>query len=520
MSRAVTASGPAPTIAARMATLLRNAPQRLRERAFWIIQAGVLGVTGVHLLGEYLAGQTVAGTHPALHHVPVVLYLAPIAYASLRYGIEGAYLTGAWCALLTLPNITIFHLQDLEWLTELLYVGVVVSAGIIMAVPVERERRQRRVAEATSRRLALLNEIGTLTLTADLDRTLREALASLVAVLDLDAACVAAADHDDPDTLAPLARHPAGEPTGERDSLDACIAGLIPRAAPGRVHQLDHGVLAVPFDTDLPDPSPTGRVSGTLAVQVDPGRPLSADDQRLLVAVSSQLAIALANARLEALERDRVRSYARLVTRAQEEERKRISRELHDEAAQNLVAIRRALTAVSAQLGPAPTAAAELEQLQELTSHTLAGLRRFSRDLRPPVLDDLGLASALDAIVADLSGRTDLAVDLEIRGAPRRLQADTELVLFRIGQAALHNIDRHAQASRATVDLVFEPDRVRLTVTDDGCGFDPPADVTELADSGKLGLLGMHERARLSGARLEIQSAPGAGTCIDVEVAG
>ena len=499
----------------RVATLLRQAPHRVRERPFWIIQVGVLTVTGVHLLAELWARDLATGVHPALHHVPVILYLAPIAYASLRYGIEGAFLTGLWCGVLTVPNIVVFHPHELEWLTELVYVGVVIAAGVTMAVPVERERRERRHAEATSRRLGLLNEIATLTLTSDLDRTLGDTLRSLVTVLDLDAACVSAAGADDPATLSPLARHPP--PPVEAGPLETCLAGFDLSAVPGRVHAVD-GVLAVPFDIDLPDPSPAGRVRGVLAAEPDPQRPLTFEDHRLLVAVSNQLALALANARLKELERDRVRSYARLVTWAQEEERKRIARELHDEAAQNLVAIRRSLDTLATELEGGHTAPEELPQLQELTSRTLSGLRRFSRDLRPPVLDDLGLASALDALVEDLRRRASLDLTLAIDGAPRRLATDTELVLFRIAQAAVHNVEHHAGATGAIVTVTFEPHRVRLAVTDDGDGFQPPDDVAELAARGKLGLLGMHERAQLVGATLDITSSPGSGTRVTVDV--
>jgi signal transduction histidine kinase len=498
----------------RVAALARNAPQRLRERPFWIIQAGVLSVTVVHMVAELWGEGLVEGVHPALHHVPVILYLAPIAYASLRYGIEGAFLTGVWAAVLTVPNVALFHPHDLEWLTELVYVVVVVAAGVTMAVPVERERRQRRRAEATSRRLTLLNEIATLTLTADLQHTLDGALTSLVTVLDLQCGCVAVAEPDAPTTLSPVARHTADG--AEAAPLDRCLQQLSPRHDTGRVHTLDDGVIAVPFDIDLPDPSPTGRVTGVLAVQLDPARPLGSDDRQLLVGVANQLATALANARLRDLEHDRVRSYARLVTWAQEEERKRISRELHDEAAQNLVAIRRGLDTLASHLEP-DGQPAELQQLRTLTGQTLAGVRRFSRDLRPPILDDLGLVSALESLVDEVSGRTRMAVELTVHGTPDRVAAETELVLFRIGQAALHNIERHAEATRATVDLHLDDD-IRLVITDDGRGFTPPEVLTELAEGGKLGLLGMRERAHLVGARLDVTSRPGQGTRVTVTV--
>lgn len=274
-------------------------------------------------------------------------------------------------------------------------------------------------------------------------------------------------------------------------------------------------VLVVAFDTDLPDPSPAGRVTGLLGVQVSPALQPGPDDHRLLIGVANQLATALAHDRLKTLERDRVRSYARLVTWAQEEERKRISREMHDETAQNLVAIRRDIDALDS---PAADDV-RLEELRALASRTLAGVRRFSRDLRPPVLDDLGLRSALDALVADIGQQDGPAARLTVEGASRRLAGDRELMLFRISQAALTNVLRHARARSVRVELAVLPVRVRLTIFDDGVGFDPPDDVAELAAGGKLGLLGMRERAELASAQLTIVSARGEGTRITVETA-
>jgi len=110
-----------------------------------------------------------------------------------------------------------------------------------------------------------------------------------------------------------------------------------------------------------------------------------------------------------------------------------------------------------------------------------------------------------------------LKVDCRVSGTPPRLPAEHELALFRIGQSALHNIEHHARASSATVELTFGPDRVRLTVRDDGVGFQPPDDYEDLARTGKLGLLGMNERALLIGGALSIVTARGSGTVISVE---
>lgn len=501
----------------RIASLIMNLPQRFREREFWIIQAAVLGVTAAHIVAEVwgeLAGLDVPA---ALHHIPVILYLGPIGYASLRYGTEGAVLTGMWSAVLTVPNLLLWHRADFEWL-ELLYVLVVVAVGVVMSVPVERERLQRRRAEATSQRLALRDSIATLTLTADLESTLDETLRTLLDMLDLEAVCVAIESSTDSETgLTVLACHPGESPEG--GELTACLraqhlrADRLPSALPGL------GIVVVPLAADLPGSGAEGRVSGLMAAKVKQGRPLSDDDNRLLAGVASHLAIAIANERLTEGERNRLRSYARLMTQAQEDERKRIARELHDEASQNVVVIRRRIAALAASLGD-HAAAGELAELSELAGETVAGMRRFSRDLRPPTLDELGLASALDQLVTQVSERSALTAQFRVVGPPRRLPIESELAVFRIGQAGLHNVERHAAADSVTIEVTFEADRVRLEMTDDGRGFELPDNLTELPGAGKLGLIGMYERAQLVGGELQILSRPGVGTRILLEVPG
>src|SRR3990170_1633605 len=164
--------------------------RRLHEPAFWAIQAAVLSITGLHLAVEAL---DLFADRPAvasgLHHVPVILYLIPIVFAGLRYGFEGAVLTSGWALVLTLPNIFVWHSGSFMWASELLYVSVVVGIGVAVAAPVERERRQRERLVATSRRLALLNDVASaLVSSVALERTLPAVLERLRDVLVLEAA--------------------------------------------------------------------------------------------------------------------------------------------------------------------------------------------------------------------------------------------------------------------------------------------------------------------------------------------
>ncbi|HSE45581.1 MAG TPA: GAF domain-containing sensor histidine kinase [Gemmatimonadales bacterium] len=518
MSHPPTALGPvAPPLHERLATLTRRIPQRFGERDFWITQAGVLGVTALHMLIELWFVRGDRSVPIAVNHIPVVLYLAPIAYATLRYGMEGAVLTGLWSGLLMLPNVFLWHREDYQWL-EIVYVALVVGMGIVMSLPVEQERLQRQRAEATIQRQVFLNDIATLTLTADLDTTLDQTLRRLSDALHFEAACVAAVRQSlaDGTHLSVLAAYP-----GATVGTDALTASLRCREwladQPGSVAYDGEDVVVVPLPANIPGPAADAGVDGLLALKVNRAEPLTDDDHRLLAGVASHVAVALANEHLAEAERNRLRSYAMAITRAQEEERKRIARELHDEASQSLVVIRRRLADLTESLGGHPVAT-ELGELGDLAGQTVAGIRRFSRDLRPPTLDELGVSSALEQQVSHFRNRGDAAAEFRVVGPSRRLPTETELALFRIGQAALHNVELHAAADDVEIELAFEPGGVRLSVSDDGCGFEVPQNLDDLPGVGKLGLVGMRERAELVGGTLQLTSRPGAGTRVDVQV--
>jgi signal transduction histidine kinase len=316
-------------------------------------------------MGELWSARTGQAIPAGFHHIPVALYLAPIGYASLRYGTEGGLLTGLWSAMLASPNLVFWHRSGFEWASELFFIAVVVAVGVTMAIPVERERR--------------------------------------------------------------------------------------------------------------------------------------------------------ANERLADSERQRLRSYAHWVIQAQEDERRRIARELHDEAAQNIVVIRRGLGTLADDLADHP-AVGEVEHLRGVAAQTLTGIRRFSRDLRPPTLDRLGLVPALTQLIGEVGDRTGCAAEVRTTGDPRRLHPETELAAFRIVQAALHNVENHADATTVDVVIVFDRDHLELTITDDGRGFSVPERLDELPPEGRLGLVGMNERAQLIGGTLRISSQPGSGTVVSLQL--
>jgi len=221
--------------------------------------------------------------------------------------------------------------------------------------------------------------------------------------------------------------------------------------------------------------------------------------------------VAIENAQLY----QNMRFYVRQITHSQEAERERIARELHDDTAQALLVLRRHLGALMGSPKQLPESAVQrLEQIRQLTDEILEGVRRFSQDLRPPTLDDLGLLPTLEGLVVDLRAQEGIDVRLKVLGSQRRLSPEAELVLFRMVQEALNNVRRHAQASKVMTIVEFADGRVRLTISDNGRGFELPERMSDLAAAGKLGLMGMHERARLLGGVLTIESEVGKGTTV------
>ncbi|MZE46772.1 HAMP domain-containing protein [Streptomyces sp. SID5477] len=209
------------------------------------------------------------------------------------------------------------------------------------------------------------------------------------------------------------------------------------------------------------------------------------------------------NAMLDRLEAERATSSARVLL-AQEAERRRIAQELHDEVGQSM-------TAILLVLGRAADDADEplrdeLHQAQEITRESLDEVRRLVRRLRPGVLDDLGLISALSSLTHDFATHTGLRVVRRFDADLPALDHETELVLYRVAQESLTNAARHADAERLEVGLAHADGAVTLTITDDGRGI-------EAAHEG-AGIRGMRERALLIGAALDITSASGAGTRI------
>ena len=211
---------------------------------------------------------------------------------------------------------------------------------------------------------------------------------------------------------------------------------------------------------------------------------------------------------------DNMRFYVQQITRVQEDERKRIARELHDEVAPPLLLLIQRLDSIASHTRPklASSLKEKLEDLRSQSIEALEGVRHCAQHLRPSILDDLGLIAALEWMAEDLVKNYGIDAHVEVTGTERDLPDEVQLLLFRIAQEALSNIRRHAGASVAALKLELEDNKIRMTVSDDGKGFDLSAQADGFARSGKLGIAGMYERARLLDGSLMIQSELSKGT--------
>jgi PAS domain S-box-containing protein len=219
--------------------------------------------------------------------------------------------------------------------------------------------------------------------------------------------------------------------------------------------------------------------------------------------------------------RQNMEYYVTQITRAQEDERLRISRELHDDTAQVLAGLSRELNSLLAKEGEYTKSTKEsLEKLRRTADSAMEEVRRFSQDLRPSILDDLGLVPALEWLTTQLEKAFGLAAKVSITGNQHRLPPENELTVFRIAQEALSNVKRHSQATAVEMTIDFGDEALTLVVRDNGQGFKMPQRTSDLVLSGSLGIIGMRERARLIGGTLIVQSELGIGTTVTLRMPG
>ncbi len=433
------------------------------------------------------------------HHPPMSSFLGvPIVLRGVAYG--NLYLTEK-------EGGREFTDED-EELTQLLAAQAAVA--IENARLYESSTRWLRQSESLNELgLALASELELEPLLGLVARRLRELVEArlvLIALPDGDALRIAAADGERAHELVgmelPLGDSKAGRvlERGRSERIDSVLDD--PEVDQSAARRLGaHSALYVPLVV-------RGRSIGILIAHDREGAApaFGDDDLRLAESLGSRAAIAVDLS--ERVSRDAVRR----VVEAQEHERARLARELHDETGQALTSILLGLKPLE-QSAETEEARAAVAGVRELVVSTLRDVRRLAVELRPAALDDFGLVPAVERLAQTFGEQSGIAVDLEARLGPVRLEGRAETTLYRVIQESLTNIVKHAGAGRVSILLQRQGAAVVALIEDDGSGFDP---ATTRDDA--LGLAGMRERLSLAGGRLRVESTPGSGTTIVAEV--
>ena len=438
----------------------------LHQRPFWVIQVAVLVIVGVHFALDVYPG-IVDNVLPT--SIPVAILVLPIGYAALRYGLAGSVATTVWSILLWMPDLFLPHDEGHAG-DDLFNFAIIAVVAIVFGRRVEVERlTQARADEINARTLAV--QAGY--------RRLFESSRSPILVLDQEGCIVDA--------------NPAAT------ALDPTVVGRSVEAVLGTPIDLDHVSGHVVSTT-------AGRDYRLDVVTIAPG-PTGARRQVTFEDVTE-----------ERTEERRARQFAQQIVQVEEDQRRRLARELHDEPLQLFLHLARRLESLSSAAGVPTDVAARLAETRNQALDAATRLRSLARDLRPPALDQLGLVPALSSLVAELEDEEGLNAHLEVQGTPRRLHDDVGLVAFRIVQESLRNIRRHAAAHEVRVVIGFDATTLRLSVVDDGIGFDTHRLGRRPGEPPAMGMVGMRERARLLGGTLVVRSTPGVGTAIEVDL--
>ncbi len=467
---------------------------------FWILQAVVILLYSVRFTVDVLAG--IGGIPSTPELTTVGLFLVPILYAALNMSLVAALATAVTVSGLTIPRVVFYVRQGLylsSWM-EIVQLLLLFVIAVVVGQRVGAERKARLDAqEQREAHLAAEKRY----------RGLFETNQSPILIVDAHGIVqewnLAAKELFSLDTSAP-ARTSLSELLGEKSPLTEFLSSLS-----------DH----IPAQEMRPERSDSTNleIRGSL---YHPAVSVIVDQSG-----RSLLQVVLLDVTEEAFRHREAEAYAGAVLRGQEEERRRVSHELHDGPVQQLLFLCRKLDAL-AELGeateggskegsaafPAGGSSVELSwreglaQLRAVAEETAVELRRVSQGLRPSILDDLGLLTSLKRLLNDFRQHSGISYSLRISGDEVRLDEEVELALYRIAQEALANVGKHAGASHVVVDIRFG-EQIEFKVVDDGKGFHVPI---SLIGDRTLGLAGMAERARLVGGELNILSAPGRGT--------
>jgi PAS domain S-box-containing protein len=470
----------------------------VRNPGFWSIFAILVIITVFHyqetLKHPAFLSQLMSNLGLTRHAFERILYLAPIVWAGFLFGWKGSLVTSLVALACMVPRIIFISDYPVDSLFEtgaVFVIGNVLSFGF---VSLRREREYRTQLEVTQQELKTSEERY---------RQLFENAHDGIWIHDLEGNFISANRATEIMT---------GYTREELYKLN--VKSFLSDESLDLAHRIRSKLL-----NDEPVEQPyeqrvfrrdgsEGYLQIATSVVMDKGKPVGF--QHIGRDITEQRRL-----------NENLRFYLQQATRAQEEERKRISHELHDDTIQALIVLSRQLDALASDgKGLSKEVRLRLEELWKRTDSVLQGVRRLSQDLRPAALDRLGLLSAVEWLASEVTKYSGIATRVNMVGKEHRLPEEVAIALFRITQEALRNVWRHSGATSAEITIDFSDSRTKITVSDNGKGFILTGKVGDLAKHGKLGLAGMQERAQLVGGTLTVRSGLAGGTSITVEAPG
>lgn len=449
----------------------------IRDPRFWLAQSLILGIAGVHDSIEILGLVPDLGM---LYFVPTALFFMPVVYAAINFGIRGSLATVVWCTILTLPNWLFWH-AGFERYAEMAQMGFVAIFAVLVGVRVDDEKKAYARVATVSRALERSESRY---------RELFEGAREGILVLDETGRIVEC------NSAARALMQPWSEAAIHRH-LDE----VFPRETAAQIMAQVSNPEERPRSVRLRTPAGNETWVEPVCTRLRGDAPST---QVLLRNVTQQ------KRRQVDLE-----TYTARLHEAQEDERRRIAQEIHDDTVQSLVLLCRELDELEERCGETPDGiAASVHQTRDHAEEIVEMLRVLIRGIRPPALDDLGLVPAVQRLLTDVSSRSSIRTNLVVAGTVRRAPPGVELAMLRIAQEALHNAERHGAPAHIEIRIKHDRGSVDLEVQDDGKGFVPPQDPSDLAKPGRWGIIGMHERAREVGGELRVSSTPGSGTVV------
>jgi PAS domain S-box-containing protein len=468
----------------------------LSNPGFWFIVAVMALITVPHYADVLKHPSFVVSIWSSLeldrHAFERVLYLAPIVWAGFLFGWKGAFITSLAVLAIMAPRAFFFSDFQRDAVFEISAVFILGNVLAISFASLRRERDYRVKLEAAHQELRTSEERY---------RQLFENAHDGIWLHDLDGNFIQA--------------NRATERMTGYTAEELCKMNVKSFLSPDSLEQAREIRKKILNNEPVkPYEQHVYRRDGSVAVieiatslVTDKGKP--AAFQHVARDITEQKRMS-----------ENLRFYLQQATRAQEEERKRISHELHDDTIQALVVLSRQLDALASDNSLPEAARTRLEQVWQQADNILQGVRRLSQDLRPAAIDRLGLLPAIQWLAAEVSKYSGVAIKVNVVGKEHRLPEETAIAMFRIIQEAMRNVWRHSGATTADVNIEWYADRVKVTVIDNGKGFKTPDMMGDLAKHGKLGLAGMQERAQLIGGTLTVHSESGKGTTIIIEAPG